>query len=165
MITDIVRLDEFLITSIVDSRTHFLILRLGLVIGILSLSLLRSKSFSQTAVPLVLIHLPLTFFGIVLFLYGYTEYFYYNIIVYPVVFAALFLLTPKSVRSLNLSLIPVNKELQEVSKKKGEFSFVYPTEKGNLYVHDVRTAIFIEGSAKAGKTASIISALHELRRN
>ena len=155
-ITGIAELDEFLTGIIFKSRPWLRLIRTGLIISMISLSLFRSKSINQSGGSGLIILPVFTTLVIILFVTGYTDYLYYNTLIYPLIFVSLFILIPKSVEVLDSSLRRANNQLRRVSKKSDEFSFSFKTDKGQLNIHDIRTATFIEGSAKAGKTGSII---------
>ena len=148
--------DQTLVTTVNNIQTKITWLRGSLVLGIIGLSLLKTKEFGAKNSWSRIGYLMLAIILIIIFLRGYSNSRYYNLIIYPVVFIELFFVIPKGVQSIFSFGKSSDSSLEKVSGKDEEFSFSFHTDKGQLNLLDARTATFIEGSAKAGKTASLI---------
>jgi len=148
--------DQALVTTVNNIQSKITWLRGTLVLGIIGLSLLKTKEFGDKSIWSRVGYLMLAMVLIIIFLRGYANSRYYNLILYPVVFIELFFLIPKGVQSIFSFGKSSDSSLEKVSTKDDEFTFSFPTDKGQLNLLDARTATFIEGSAKAGKTASLI---------
>ena len=156
LVTGIHSLDQVIIALTINTRPNFFMVRGGFVLGMIALSYFQGIEVNQNKLNPRLIYILLTIFCVSLFMVGYTKYLYYNTLVYPANFLALFFLIPGGLRSILYAGDLRDTTLNKVSKINDEYSFSYGTDKGLLRIHDIRTATFIEGSAKAGKTASII---------
>ncbi len=148
--------DRVLIAFILKAKTKIVILRGSLVLGMIVLSSLQYPVINNPSILKCLWDIFLSVVCITVFMAGYGSGQFYNIVLYPVIFAALFVMIPRGLRAINQILIIQNPVLKNVSRQNENFSFIYKTDKGPLSIRDIRTATFIEGSAKAGKTASII---------
>ncbi len=155
-ITGILPLDKAIVAFIVKSRNKAAIIRGGLIISMIALSYLQGERLYQSTLNIHLRNILIAIIICLIFMAGYNRWYYYNIFVYPVIFLSLFYVLPKGFQSLLNVFSSQHPVLTKVSRRKDEFSFKYPTDKGPLWINDIRTATFIEGSAKAGKTASII---------
>ena len=155
-VTGIHPFDQVIISFILSTRPNFYMVRVGFVLGMIALSYFQGIQVNQNNLSQRLIYILLSLICATFFMVGYGKYVYYNVVVYPSTFLALYFLIPGGFRSILIAGDLRDTTLNKVSKKKDEYSFSYQTDKGLLHIHDIRTATFIEGSAKAGKTASII---------
>ncbi len=148
--------DQTLVSTVHNIQSKITWLRGSLVLGIIGLSLLKTKEFGGknywSRFGLILLSLITIF----IFLRGYSDKRFYNFIIYPVVFIELFWMIPKGVQSVFSFGKRTGNALEKLSDRDDEFTFSFQTQKGVLNLLDARTATFIEGSAKAGKTASLI---------
>lgn len=155
-VTGIDALDQLIISTMLRGRESIFFIRCSLVVGLISMAWLKMGDHGSLNRFQQILFLSGTVTFIILFIQGYNSYLYYNIILYPLFSGLLFFTIPKAMGTFyNLAASEADK-LKRVSKSRNEYTFHYRTTKGTLALHDARTATFIEGSAKAGKSASII---------
>lgn len=148
--------DQAMVSTVANIQSKITWLRGSLVLGIIGLSLLKTKEFGGKNYWSRFGYLLLSLITIFIFLKGYSGSRFYNFIIYPVAFIELFWVIPKGVRSVFSFGKRTGNALEKLSDRDEEFTFSFQTQKGVLNLLDARTATFIEGSAKAGKTASLI---------
>jgi hypothetical protein len=154
--TSIHALDKAFFDFLINAPHKLKYIRFALVLGMVTLSYLQKKSLTRKNRISRIIYILLMLFSIAGFMAGYTPYYYYNLVVYPALFLSMFILIPIGFQSFQDIVISSSSVLSKVNKTSEDFSFSYSTTRGTLQIPDIRTATFIEGSAKAGKTASII---------
>lgn len=143
-------------TVVVKGRPHIHLIRWALILNLVALAYLQNHTLSSRSKKMALLQLVFAMIVTFVFIKGYSIYFYYNIIAYPVNFGLLFLIIPTAFRTLFTFQRHMANTLGTVTTAGREFTFYYPSFKGRLALHDARTATFIEGSAKAGKSASLV---------
>jgi hypothetical protein len=95
------------------------------------------------------------FFDII-FIWGYTSFSFYNLIIYPFIFVGATVCSAKAVSKLKRKL-KEEKLFTGVNQLKSDFMFVLPTtEYGNLIIHKPQQHIWIDGGPGSGKSQSLI---------
>ena len=85
-VTGIFPIDQVIISSILKLRPQLYILPGGLILSMMALSYFQGIRLKQNSLTHRLIYLLLTMFCMVIFMIGYGMYFYYNVVVYPIIF-------------------------------------------------------------------------------
>ncbi len=149
-------IDKVILSIVIKGRTGISFVRAALLLGMIALAYFQMNDIISTGRNARFVYPLLAVVAMIVFMSGYNVYYYYNVVFYPIVFIALFYLVPKGFRSVLSFAGSSDRQLGRLNVESDKYSFSYPTRKGLLYLSDARTATFIEGSAKAGKTASLI---------
>lgn len=135
----------------------------SLIVLLGAIVFLSRRGKTKEKKPVILISAPLLS---VLFILGYTDYYYYALYLYPVIFLGSIITIPIFLRYFIENGLSNEKPIGITTESIKDISVSIKTQdEGELVINDPRQGIFIEGAAKSGKSVLIIQLIQNFIKN
>lgn len=98
----------------------------------------------------------------ILFIIGYTDYYYYALFLFPLVTAGMLIYVPRFVKYFMGNKFETDKPIGVTETKKEDVSISLRTEEeGDMQIFNPALGIFLEGAAGSGKTVLILQMIEQ----